>query len=53
MPRTIVVIPTFNERENVPRLVPQVLAQAPNLEVVIVDDQSPDGTGQLAEALAH
>ena len=51
MPKTIVVIPTFNEKENVPRLIPQVLAQAPDLEVLVVDDQSPDGTGAIVTDL--
>ena len=50
--RALVVIPTYNEVENVPSLVPQVLAQDPRLEVLVVDDGSPDGTGRLAEALA-
>lgn len=51
MPRTLVIIPTYNERENIGRLVPLVLAQDPGVEVLIVDDGSPDGTGQLAEEL--
>ena len=51
MPKTIVVIPTYNEKENVPRLIPQVLAQAPDLEVLVVDDQSPDGTGAIVTEL--
>ena len=50
--RALVVIPTYNEVENVPGLVPQVLAQDPRLDVLVVDDSSPDGTGRLAEALA-
>ena len=53
VPKTIVVIPTYNERENVPRLIPQVLAQAPDLEVLVVDDQSPDGTGALVAELGR
>jgi dolichol-phosphate mannosyltransferase len=50
--RGLVVIPTYNEAGNIPLLVPQVLAQDPRLEVLVVDDQSPDGTGELAAALA-
>ena len=50
--RALVVIPTYNEAGNVPSLVPQVLAQDPRLEVLVVDDQSPDGTGQIADVLA-
>src|SRR2546422_3519963 len=50
--RALVVIPTYNEAGNVASLVPQVLAQDPRLEILVVDDQSPDGTGQIADALA-
>jgi dolichol-phosphate mannosyltransferase len=50
--RALVVIPTYNERTNIPQLVPAILLQDPRLEVLIVDDNSPDGTGQLADDLA-
>jgi dolichol-phosphate mannosyltransferase len=50
--RALAVIPTYNERENLPRLVPDVLAQSAELDVLIVDDASPDGTGDLADELA-
>jgi dolichol-phosphate mannosyltransferase len=53
MNAVIVVIPTYNESENLPRLIPQVLAQDPSIEVLVVDDNSPDGTGKLAEELAE
>lgn len=52
MPRALVVIPTFNERDNLPRLIPQVLAQHDDLEVLVVDDASPDGTGVIADEIA-
>lgn len=52
MQRIIVVIPTYNEAENLPLLVPRVLEQDPRLEVLVVDDASPDGTGKLADDLA-
>lgn len=52
MARGLVIIPTYNERENIPRLVPMVLEQDARLEVLIVDDASPDGTGKLADDLA-
>jgi dolichol-phosphate mannosyltransferase len=50
--RALVVIPTYNEAGNVGSIVPLVLAQDPRLEVLVVDDNSPDGTGQLADDLA-
>ena len=51
--RGLVVIPTYNERTNIPLLVPAILLQDPRLEVLVVDDNSPDGTGQLADDLAR
>jgi dolichol-phosphate mannosyltransferase len=50
--RVVVVIPTYNEAENLPLLVPRVLEQDPRLEILVVDDGSPDGTGKLADELA-
>ena len=50
--RALVIIPTYNERENVERIVPAVLEQDARLEVLVVDDGSPDGTGRIADALA-
>src|ERR1043166_6918906 len=50
--RALVIIPTYNEAMNIGHLVPQVLAQDPRLEILVVDDNSPDGTGQLAAELA-
>jgi dolichol-phosphate mannosyltransferase len=50
--RYLVIIPTFNERENLPRILSLALLQDPRIEVLIVDDNSPDGTGELAEQLA-
>lgn len=47
MAKSLVIIPTFNEAENIPRLIPAVLGQAPNVDVLIVDDNSPDGTAGL------
>lgn len=51
--RGLVIIPTYNERDNLPRLLPLVLAQDDCLEVLIIDDASPDGTGQVADQLAE
>ena len=53
MPRTVVVLPTYNEAENLPLIVPAILAQAEEIEVLIVDDDSPDGTGKLANQLVE
>jgi dolichol-phosphate mannosyltransferase len=48
--QAIVIVPTYNERDNLPRLVDGLL-QHPNVRVLIVDDQSPDGTGAIADEL--
>lgn len=52
-PRVLVVIPTYNERDNIEILVEQVLACGPTYGVFVVDDQSPDGTGAIADMLAE
>jgi dolichol-phosphate mannosyltransferase len=52
VPRGLVIIPTYNERDNLPRLVPLVLAQDDRLDVLIIDDASPDATGAIADELA-
>jgi dolichol-phosphate mannosyltransferase len=51
--RFIVLLPTYNERENLARIVPMILAQDARLEVLVIDDNSPDGTGRLAEEMAQ
>ena len=50
--RTLVVTPTYNERENIEALVDAVLSQPGQLEHLIVDDNSPDGTGDVADQIA-
>lgn len=50
--RALVVIPTYNEAPNLPTLVPQILQQDPRLDVLVVDDNSQDGTGRLADEMA-
>lgn len=51
--KAIVVIPTYNEKENIQKLVPEILKEGEEFEVLIVDDNSPDGTGEVADKLAH
>ncbi len=48
--KSLVVIPTYNEAENIGRLVPEVLARDPGLQVLVVDDSSPDGTADVVRA---
>jgi len=50
--RVCVVLPTYNERENVPQIVPAILAASPAVDLLVVDDNSPDGTGALADEIA-
>lgn len=48
----LICIPTYNEKENIEKIVPAVLAQVPLAHVLVVDDQSPDGTGEIADRMA-
>jgi len=50
--RTLIIIPTYNEGDNLVQLVDAILAVDPAPDILVVDDNSPDGTGKLAEALA-
>jgi len=50
--RTLVIVPTFNERENLPLIAGRIHNALPDVHVLIVDDGSPDGTGELADELA-
>jgi dolichol-phosphate mannosyltransferase len=47
-----VIIPTYNERENLPLILDRVRAAAPEVDVLVVDDGSPDGTGEVADKMA-
>ena len=49
--RALVIVPTYNERENITRLIGSILEQDPRLEILVVDDGSPDGTGEIVEGL--
>ncbi|HEU5124209.1 MAG TPA: polyprenol monophosphomannose synthase [Verrucomicrobiae bacterium] len=52
MNRTLVIVPTYNERENLPLLAQRLLALPVSVDLLVVDDNSPDGTGKLADELA-
>lgn len=49
--RALVIVPTYNERENIERLIAAVLEKDPRIEMLIVDDGSPDGTGDIVEGI--
>ncbi|MGH2506692.1 MAG: glycosyltransferase, partial [Ktedonobacteraceae bacterium] len=50
--RTLIIIPTYNELENLPPLLKEIFSYAPTSDVLIVDDNSPDGTGTLADTMS-
>ena len=52
MARSILVLPTYNEAENIRRFVESVLESAPGIHVLVIDDDSPDGTGTIADELS-
>lgn len=52
MAEVLVILPTYNERDSIPLLVKGIFAHCPSAHVVIVDDASPDGTGEVADKLA-
>lgn len=51
-PDTLIVVPTYNERDNLPQLVRRIMAQPVEVDVLVVDDNSPDGTGRMADEIA-
>ena len=50
--RVLVIVPTYNERENLPLIVGRVRSAVPEAHVLVADDASPDGTGQIADGIA-
>ena len=51
--RALVIVPTYNERENIRPLIESILAKDPRLDVLVVDDASPDGTGKIVDEIAE
>ncbi len=51
MNTALVIIPTYNEKENIQRIIPEVLMKDPSIEVLVVDDNSPDGTAEIVEGM--
>jgi dolichol-phosphate mannosyltransferase len=51
--RALVIVPTFNERDNIARIIPAILAQDACLEILVVDDGSPDGTGAIVDQIVE
>src|ERR1051325_11775539 len=49
--RTVILIPTYNERANLPELLSAIAEHAPDCDVLILDDNSPDGTADLADSI--
>ena len=52
MSKTLVIVPTYNERENLPEMVNRLARLPVPVDLLVVDDNSPDGTGQIADQLA-
>lgn len=53
MNQSIVIVPTYDERDNLPRLLERLLAVEPAFDILVVDDNSPDGTGAIADEFAR
>jgi dolichol-phosphate mannosyltransferase len=52
MNQTLIIVPTYNERENLPRIAQKILSLPVAVDLLVVDDNSPDGTGKIADELA-
>lgn len=53
MSKTVILLPTYNERENIGMIVPEIFAAHPDIHVLVIDDNSPDGTGEEVRGLMH
>ncbi|MBN1398395.1 MAG: polyprenol monophosphomannose synthase [Bacteroidetes bacterium] len=51
MKRSLIIIPTYNEADNIPKIIPEILAQNEGFHVLVVDDNSPDGTANLVKEM--
>jgi dolichol-phosphate mannosyltransferase len=51
--RALVIVPTYNERDNIRRIIDTVLSQGPQIDILVVDDGSPDGTGAIVDEMAE
>ncbi len=51
--KTLVIIPTYNESENIGTIIPQILSEESSIDVLVVDDNSPDGTGQIVDRMGQ
>jgi dolichol-phosphate mannosyltransferase len=50
--KVLIIIPTYNEKENIPLIIPEIKKRLPDANVLVVDDNSPDGTSQVTKDLA-
>lgn len=53
MKRCVILLPTYNERENVTTFIPEVFSVVPEAHIMVIDDSSPDGTGDVVRSLSH
>jgi len=51
-PKVLIIIPTYNEKDNIPLIIPQIKKRLPKAHILVVDDNSPDGTSQIAKDLS-
>lgn len=51
--KTLIIIPTYNERENITLVLTKIIDIVPRVDILVVDDQSPDGTGQVVKEFAQ
>lgn len=53
MKRGLIILPTYNESDNVEKIIPVILEQSSELDVLVIDDNSPDGTGDIVERMSR